>query len=163
MSQSGYFAWEVVQPASVSATIWCCSPMSDPRSTVEWHLWQPADDARAPGSGPAMGRRRTARLMHENGLKARQKRRFKRTTDSQHAFPIAPNLHRAGLLGQARTRNGARIFRTSGPVRGGSTWPWSSIYSRARWLAGRSAIVCTGIWLSRRCVRLSRSGVRVRG
>jgi len=28
----------------------------------------------------------------ENGLKARQKRRFKRTTDSHHAFPIAPNL-----------------------------------------------------------------------
>jgi len=30
--------------------------------------------------------------MRENGLKARQKRRFKRTTDSDHAFPIAPNL-----------------------------------------------------------------------
>ena len=30
--------------------------------------------------------------MRENGLKARQKRRFKRTTDSHHAFPIAPNL-----------------------------------------------------------------------
>ena len=36
-------------------------------------------------SGLAIGRRRTARLMHENGFKARQKRRFKRTTDSQHA------------------------------------------------------------------------------
>lgn len=32
------------------------------------------------------------RLMRENGLKARQKRRFKRTTDSEHAFPVAPNL-----------------------------------------------------------------------
>ena len=32
------------------------------------------------------------RLMRENGLKARQKRRFKRTTDSHHAFPTAPNL-----------------------------------------------------------------------
>ncbi|BDA82973.1 transposase (plasmid) [Aureimonas sp. SA4125] len=42
--------------------------------------------------GIAIGRRRTARLMRENGLKARQKRRFKRTTDSLHAFPIAPNL-----------------------------------------------------------------------
>jgi transposase InsO family protein len=38
------------------------------------------------------GRRRTARLMREHGLNARQKRRFKRTTDSHHAFPIAPNL-----------------------------------------------------------------------
>jgi putative transposase len=42
--------------------------------------------------GLTVGRRRTARLMRENGLKARQKRRFKRTTDSHHAFPIAPNL-----------------------------------------------------------------------
>lgn len=30
--------------------------------------------------------------MRENGLHARQKRRFKRTTDSQHAFPVAPNI-----------------------------------------------------------------------
>lgn len=43
-------------------------------------------------NGLAIGRRRTARLMRENGLKARQKRRFRRTTDSLHAFPVAPNL-----------------------------------------------------------------------
>ncbi len=43
-------------------------------------------------NGLAVGRRRVARLMRENGLKARQKRRFKRTTDSLHAFPVAPNL-----------------------------------------------------------------------
>jgi putative transposase len=30
--------------------------------------------------------------MRENGLVARQKRRFKRTTDSAHAWPVAPNL-----------------------------------------------------------------------
>jgi putative transposase len=44
------------------------------------------------GAGFTVGRRRTARLMRENGLNARQKRRFKHTTDSHHAFPIAPNL-----------------------------------------------------------------------
>jgi putative transposase len=42
--------------------------------------------------GFAIGRRRTARLMRENNLKARQKRRFKRTTDSHHAWPVAPNI-----------------------------------------------------------------------
>jgi putative transposase len=30
--------------------------------------------------------------MRQDGLVARQKRRFKQTTDSQHAFPIAPNI-----------------------------------------------------------------------
>jgi putative transposase len=42
--------------------------------------------------GFEVGRRRIARLMRENGLRARQKRRFTRTTDSAHAFPVAPNL-----------------------------------------------------------------------
>jgi putative transposase len=42
--------------------------------------------------GLHVGRRRTARLMRENGLRARQKRRFKRTIDSHHAGPVALNL-----------------------------------------------------------------------
>lgn len=42
--------------------------------------------------GIRAGRHRTARLMRENGLKARQKTRFKRTTDSSHGEPVAPNL-----------------------------------------------------------------------
>lgn len=42
--------------------------------------------------GFAVGRRRVARLMRENCLKARMKRRFRRTTDSHHSWPIAPNL-----------------------------------------------------------------------
>ena len=49
-----------------------------------------------------MGRHRVARLMRENALKARQRRRFKRTTDSLHAFPVAPNL-----LNQRLQRSGA--------------------------------------------------------
>ena len=42
--------------------------------------------------GITIGRHWVARLMRENALKARQRRRFKRTTDSLHAFPVAPNL-----------------------------------------------------------------------
>ena len=41
--------------------------------------------------GHKIGRRRTARLMRENKLIARSRRRFKRTTDSGHAWPLAPN------------------------------------------------------------------------
>jgi len=40
----------------------------------------------------AIGRHRIARLMRENGLRAIQKRRFKRTTDSDHGEPVAANL-----------------------------------------------------------------------
>ena len=42
--------------------------------------------------GFVVGRRRVARLMRENGMHARPKRRFKKTTDSHHAFPVAPNI-----------------------------------------------------------------------
>jgi putative transposase len=38
------------------------------------------------------GRKRVARLMREKELYARRKRRKARTTNSQHAFPPAPNL-----------------------------------------------------------------------
>ena len=93
VSQSGYFAWRS-RPASPrqredlvllahvrSAFALSNGTYGSPRMTRE------LQDA-----GLAVGRRRTARLMRENGLKARQTRRFKRTTDSHHGFPIAPNL-----------------------------------------------------------------------
>jgi putative transposase len=42
--------------------------------------------------GQRVGRNRVARLMREQGLRARPKRRFRRTTDSNHQLPVAPNL-----------------------------------------------------------------------
>jgi putative transposase len=35
---------------------------------------------------------RVERLMRENGIRARHKRRYKATTDSKHTLPVAPNL-----------------------------------------------------------------------
>ena len=43
-------------------------------------------------NGLTIGRHRVARLMSENGMKARQKTRFKKTTDSGHGGPVAPNI-----------------------------------------------------------------------
>jgi len=37
------------------------------------------------------GRHRIARLMRDNDLKARQKRRFKKTAGSNHGGPVAAN------------------------------------------------------------------------
>jgi len=42
--------------------------------------------------GHEIGRHRVARLMREQGLQAREKRRFQRTTDSEHGLPVAENL-----------------------------------------------------------------------
>ena len=42
--------------------------------------------------GVRVGKKRVERLMRENGIQGRSKRRFKRTTDSRHGGPIAPNV-----------------------------------------------------------------------
>ncbi|MCP5067986.1 MAG: IS3 family transposase, partial [bacterium] len=42
--------------------------------------------------GHQVSRKRVARLMRELGLEGRRKRRFRATTDSQHRFPVAPNI-----------------------------------------------------------------------
>jgi putative transposase len=93
VSPSGYFAWrsrpasprqreDLVLLAHIRASFALYrGTYGSPRMTRELQ-----------DEGFRVGRRRTARLMRENGLNARQKRRFKRTTDSHHAFPIAPNL-----------------------------------------------------------------------
>jgi putative transposase len=44
------------------------------------------------GTEYSCSRNRVARLMRENDLIARQKRRFKVTTDSSHDYPVSPNL-----------------------------------------------------------------------
>jgi putative transposase len=93
VSASGYFAWkgrpacrrqreDMVLLAHVrSAFAASNETYGSPRMVHELR-----DD------GLAVGRRRVARLMRENGMRARQKRRFRRTTDSFHSFPVAPNI-----------------------------------------------------------------------
>ena len=42
--------------------------------------------------GERVGRKRVARLMREHGIAGQSPRRFRRTTDSNHESPIAPNV-----------------------------------------------------------------------
>jgi len=44
------------------------------------------------GRGIPVSKTRVERLMRQNGLRGRHKRRFKATTDSKHTLPVAPNL-----------------------------------------------------------------------
>src|SRR3954471_1034135 len=58
--------------------------------------------------GYRIGRKRVARLMRENDIRTRTRRKFKVTTDSRHDHPVAPNrldrqftvaVNRAGIVG----------------------------------------------------------------
>jgi transposase InsO family protein len=42
--------------------------------------------------GIHVSKHRVARLMRENGLRGRRRRKFRHTTDSNHAMPVAPNV-----------------------------------------------------------------------
>ena len=161
VSPSGYFAWQS-RPASRrqredlvllahvrSAFALSNGTYGSPRMTRE------LQDA-----GLAVGRRRTARLMRENGLRARQPRRFKRTTDSLHAFPVAPNLIAQDFSTERPDEKWALTSATSGRERAGCTWRLSWICSPGAWWVGQSATGCTRSWRSPRCGEPSRSDAR---
>jgi len=42
--------------------------------------------------GLRVGKERTRKLMKENGLQARARKKFRTTTDSNHSLPVSPNL-----------------------------------------------------------------------
>ena len=50
--------------------------------------------------GERVGRKRVARLMRDRRLVALTRRRFRKTTDSNHTFPIAPNLLKRDFTAQ---------------------------------------------------------------
>ena len=93
VSQSGYFAWKG-RPASdhQQQDMVLLAHVRSSFALSNGTYGSPRMTRELKDNGLAVGRRRTARLMRENGLVARQKRRFKRTTDSQHGWPVAANL-----------------------------------------------------------------------
>ena len=93
VKRSTYYAWRR-RPESRRAKV-------DRRLQLEIEVSHKASD-RSYGSprvhqdlqelGICCGRKRVARLMRENGIRAKQARRYKVTTDSDHNYPVADNL-----------------------------------------------------------------------
>ena len=93
VSRSGYYAWKGRPEA--------------PRATTDAELLIEIKAAHKVGrgaygsprvhrelraNGRRVGKKRVERLMRREGIVARKKRRFRRTTDSNHPHPIAPNI-----------------------------------------------------------------------
>lgn len=93
VSRSGLYAWHRRPPsrrARVNARLAAEVAAVHQRSRNAYG--SPRVHAELKARGLRVGKKRVERLMRENGMQARRKRRFRRTTDSRHTNPIAPNL-----------------------------------------------------------------------
>ena len=93
VSASGFYAWKQRGPSQrqLDDMVFMAHIRSQ-FSTSHETYGSPRMHVELQEDGLAIGRHRVARLMRENGLKALQKRRFKKTTDSDHGGPVAANI-----------------------------------------------------------------------
>jgi putative transposase len=93
VSQSGYFAWRSRRPSRRQLDdMVLLAHIRAQFATSNETYGAPRMHVELQEDGLDVGRHRVARLMRDNGLKALQKRRYKRTTDSNHGGPVAANL-----------------------------------------------------------------------
>src|SRR5205823_14024810 len=93
VSASGYYAWrERPESRRAAADRELLTEVRRVHANSRRRYGSPRVHAALRREGKRVGRNRVARLMHRNGIQARQKRRFRKTTDSNHSFPLAPNL-----------------------------------------------------------------------
>jgi transposase InsO family protein len=59
--------------------------------------------------GERVGRKRVARLMNQEGLRGKKRRRFKVTTNSNHTYPVAPNELDPEVRGRRDRRPGPGV------------------------------------------------------
>jgi transposase InsO family protein len=93
VSRSGYYAWRRRAPsARAKQDARLRVEISASHSTSRRTYGSPRILRDLREEGHRVSRKRVARLMRELGLEGRRKRRFRATTDSQHRFPVAPNV-----------------------------------------------------------------------
>lgn len=92
VSPSGYYVWRTRSPslhAIADERLLLNVRIAFRRSRATYGAPRVHQDLRAEGT--RVGKKRVARLMREDGLVARHRKRRVRTTDSAHTHPIAPN------------------------------------------------------------------------
>ena len=93
VSRSGYYAWRRREPsarAQDDAELKIKIAASHSASNRTYGSPRILRDLRE--DGDLVSRKRVARLMRELDIEGRRKRRYRATTDSNHPFPVAPNV-----------------------------------------------------------------------
>jgi putative transposase len=93
VSPSGFYAWRRrPEPTRVSSDAQLAVEIAAEHKRSRGIYGSPRVHLELRARGVRVGRKRVERLMRKNGIKGREKRRFRRTTNSKHAHPIAPNV-----------------------------------------------------------------------
>jgi transposase InsO family protein len=93
VSRSGYYGWAGrAESARAAEDRALAAEIRTAHAASRGRYGSPRVHAELRARGRRVGRKRVARLMRGMGLAARRRRRFCRTTDSTHPFPVAPNL-----------------------------------------------------------------------
>lgn len=93
VSRPGFYAWQRRPPsARAQADRRLAVDVATAHAESRQTYGSPRVHRELRAQGRRVSRKRVARVMREQGLRGRQRRRFVRTTDAQHAFPIATNV-----------------------------------------------------------------------
>ena len=93
VSRSGFYAWKKrPRSARLQADTRLALEVAEAHRKSSGRYGSPRIHRALRHKGVRVGEKRVARLMREKGLLGRRKRRFRRTTDSNHSHPIAPNV-----------------------------------------------------------------------
>ncbi len=93
VSRAGFYAWQERAPsARARADERLGLEIAAIHAESRQRYGSPRVHAELVDRGHRAGRKRVARLMRHRGLAGRRRRRFRATTDSHHAFPVAPNI-----------------------------------------------------------------------
>jgi putative transposase len=93
VSTSGYYAWSERGASRRSRRdLDLGAKVRAAHGASKGRYGSPRVHAELRAAGEKVGRKRVARLMKQAHLEGRKRRRFRKTTDSNHRLPIAPNL-----------------------------------------------------------------------
>jgi len=92
VSDSGFAAWQCAEgPKKWLSDRQLLARIGEIHEETKAAYGSPRIYLELKGRGIPVSKGRVERLMRENGLRGRHKRRFKATTDSKHSLPVAPN------------------------------------------------------------------------
>ena len=93
VATSGYYAWHGRPPSKKAARDQVLATHVRAAFKASRRRYgSPRVHAELRAGGHVVARKRVARLMREDGLRARPRRRYVHTTQSKHKLPIAPNV-----------------------------------------------------------------------